>query len=239
MEATAAPLTLRYLGGCPGRSKPEPVTVGVFDDRFELQAGGWGWRIGFDAVQDLGALAPAPDGEGSLVSVRWDAPRGGQTLLLSGRDAVRLRYLLAQGVAAHRAAEEERSRRMTPGGLIPVQGRVVTPWQRELRRMRAFAVGALAVALAALVVVFGVAVYVVGRAATAGHWADDRATLTRLQTDIRLAQERNDPAALSLALQELQDECRRLETYNGDAGNRGGDFTEAQRVCAGAGVTLQ
>jgi hypothetical protein len=83
-----------------------------------------------------------------------------------------------------------------------------------------------------------VAVVVLGSNLGGGHWANDRATLTRHMESIQAADARNDTAALSRALQTLVDECERLAGSNGEAANTGKDFDEAQRICATAGVDL-
>lgn len=241
MTAASPPLSLRYLGGCPGRDRPGPVTVVVLDDRFEVQGHGWGWRIGFGSVVRVDEPQPAPDGDGLVVPIVWTPPQGERTLMLSGRDAVRLRFLLAQAVAAGRfaAARAAVSHIETPPPTRRPGGRPMPgPWQRELRRMRAVTTAALVTALAALVLVFGAAIVVVGRGAGGGHWARDRAVIAARASDVRLAGDRNDAGALSTALQALVDECHRLEAYNGDAANTGDDFVEVQRTCAGAGVAL-
>lgn len=237
MTTSPPALALTYLGGCPGHTRPGPVAVTVYDDRFELQAKGWGWRIGFDSVIRVGDAQPSPDGQGQMVPIAWAPPDGGEpTLLLSGKDAVRLRFLLARGVATSRLAAELPVPEPPARVFLPRRG--VSAWQRELRRMRAVTVAAMTVALAALVLVFGVTLVVLGREASGGHWATDRATLTRLNGDINLAVERNDAGAQSAALQALVDECQRLTGYNGDPKNTGTSFEEAQRTCADAGVVL-
>jgi hypothetical protein len=103
--------------------------------------------------------------------------------------------------------------------------------------MRAVTLAAMGVALTALVLVFGVAVVIIGRDG-GGQWARDRADLTNRVAAVQLAQDRNDAGALSLALQALLDACQELEVRNGDASNSGRDFAEAQRICATAGVVL-
>jgi len=232
-------LTLRYLGGCPGRDRPETVQVAVEEDRFELRGRGWGWRIGFGSVMSVGDAQPAPDGDGAMVPVVWQPPDTGErTLMLSGRDAGRLRFLLAQAVAARQYEAERSAERPSPPAPPPPARRPLGPWARELRRMRAVTLAALTVALVALVLVFGVAVAVLGSRFGGGHWARDRALLTQRSQDITLAQERNDVGGLSQALQALVDECHRLEAYNGEATNTGKDFDEAQRLCATVGVAL-
>ena len=105
--------------------------------------------------------------------------------------------------------------------------------------MRSLTVAALAAALVALVVVVGVAFYLVGGDTPKAHWTDDRAVITGLEGDARTARGRGDDAALGVAQQSLADECRRVETYNGDAGNTGSAFTQVQSSCATVGVTLK
>ena len=156
--------------------------------------------------------------------------------MLSGRDAGRLRFLLAQGVAAERFASERPQR--APPRATPRGRRFPSAWQRGLRPMRAVTVAAMVVALSALLIVFGIALLVMGRSGGAGHWAADRAVLVRYETSLRLAQERDDPGALSQALQAILDACHRLESYNGDTGNAGDDFALVQRTCAEVGVVL-
>ena len=112
------------------------------------------------------------------------------------------------------------------------------PWQRELRRMRAVTAAALVVALTALVAVFGVALLVVGRDAGSSTWVRDRALLEERAADVRLAQERNDAAALSQALDALVAECHRLEARNSEITNTGDDFIAAQQICSTVGVVL-
>ncbi len=238
MTASPPALALHYLGGCPGRTHPDDVEVTVHDDRFELRGHGWGWRIGFGSVVRVGEPQPSPDGEGQLLPVVW-APEGGErTLMLSGRDAGRLRFLLAHGVAAERFVQEQPLPIPERGRVVPAGLRPPSAWQRELRRMRAVTVAAMVVALTALLIVFGVAVFVMGRSGGAGHWAEDRALLARHDDDLRSARERDDADALSRALQALLDECRRLESHNGATGNTGEDFTTVRRTCATVGVAL-
>jgi hypothetical protein len=237
MTTSPPALALTYLGGCPGHTRPEPVSVTVYDDRFEVQAKGWGWRIGFDSVLRVGDAQPSPDGQGQMVPIAWAPPSGGEpTLLLSGTDAVRLRFLLAQSVATSRLAAEMPVPEPPARDVLPRRGGGA--WHRELRRMRAVTVAAMTVALAALVLVFGVTLVVLEREAAGGHWATDRATLGRLNDDIRGAVERNDAGAQSAALQALVDECQRLTQYNDDPKNTGSNFEQAQRTCADAGVVL-
>jgi hypothetical protein len=230
-------LTLRYLGGCPGRDRPDTVQVEIADDRFEVRGNGWGWRIAFASVRAVGEAQPAPDGAGQLVPVVWQPPEGAErTLMLSGQDAGRLRFLLAQAVATR---QFEAARATPPPAPVPPPvARALGPWARELRRMRAVTVAAMTVALVALVIAFGVAVVVLG-SGQGGHWAADRATLTRYQNEIQSATERGDTTALARALEALEAECRRLEaTYNNDGANRGKDFAEAQRICATIDIAL-
>jgi hypothetical protein len=157
--------------------------------------------------------------------------------MLSGKDAGRLRFLLAQAVATHQYEEERAAERPPPPP--PPAVRSAGPWARELRRMRAITVAAMGMALVALVIVFGVAIVVIGARQGGGHWDTDRATLVRLQNGIQTATDRGDTAALARALQGLEDECRRLEAnYNNDGANRGSDFAEAQRICATIDVAL-
>jgi hypothetical protein len=231
-------LTLRYLGGCPGRDRPDTVLVDVGEDRFEVRGKGWGWRIAFSSVRGVGDPQPAPDGEGQLVPVVWEPPEGGErTLMLSGKDAGRLRFLLAQAVATHQY-EEDRAAELPPPPPPPMP-RSAGPWARELRRMRAITLAAMTVALVALVLVFGVAIVVIGSRQGGGHWERDRATLTRHQDEIQAATDRGDTAALTRALQGLENECRRLEAaYNNVGANQGADFDEAQRICATIDVAL-
>lgn len=232
-------LTLRYLGGCPGRDRPDTVEVAIEDDRFEVRGSGWGWRIGFGSVRGVGEPQPAPDGAGQLVPVVWQPPVGEvRTLMLSGQDAGRLRFLLAQAVAT-RQFEEERAAEQPAPPEQPTVPRSPGPWARELRRMRAVTVAAMTVALAALVIAFGVAIVVLGTGQDGGHWKTDRAALARYQNEIQTATDRGDTTTLARALQALEDECRRLEaTHNNDGANRGKDFTEAQRICATIDVAL-
>lgn len=232
-------LILRYLGGCPGRDRPDTVVVDVGEDRFEMRGKGWGWRIAFSAVRDVGDPQPAPDGEGQMLPVVWEPPDGAErTLMLSGQDAGRLRFLLAQAVATRRF-EEARASELPPPSQPPQSRPSAGPWARELRRMRAITVAAMTMALVTLVIVFGVAIVVVGARQNSGHWPADRATLARLQNEIQTATDRGDTATLARALQGLEDECRRLEAaYNNDGGNRGTDFTEAKRICATIDVAL-
>jgi hypothetical protein len=231
-------LTLRYLGGCPGRDRPDTVVVDVGDDRLEVRGKGWGWRIAFSAVRGVGDPQPAPDGEGQLVPVVWEPPEGGErTLMLSGKDAGRLRFLLAQAVATRKFEDERAAEQPSPPP--PPLPRSSGAWARELRRMRAITVAAMTMALVALVIAFGVAIVVIGARQGGGHWDTDRATLTRYQNEIQTATDRGDTAALARALQGLEDECRRLEaSYNNDGANRGSDFAEAQRICATIDVAL-
>lgn len=236
MVASSPVIVLRYLGGCPGHARPEPVRVTVFDDRFEVRAQKWGWRIGFDAVAAVGELQPAPDGDGSLLSVVWTPPGDvPHTLVLSGADAGRLRFLLAQAVTAARLAADQ----PPPAPPVPRVGpRLPSRWQRELQRMRALTTAALAAALTALVLLMGVTVVLLGREAGGGHWRADLARLRQIQAELQLASERNNAADMSGALQALTDECHRLESYNGDAANTGDSFTEAQQICATVDVVL-
>lgn len=237
-------LALRYLGGCPGHSRPEPVQVTVWDDRLELRARGWGWRIGFASVTRVGEPRQA-DGDGPVLPVEWASAGGVSTLLLAGRDAARMRFLLAQAVAAEHLA------RQLPPAPLPVRagatraagrlpgGRGAGPWARELRRMRTVTGAALVVALTALVLIVGVTLVVLGRERGGSHWTGDRALLTRQADDLQVAQQRNDAGALARALTALQEQCARLETYNGEAGNTGDDFNQAQSICATVGILLQ
>lgn len=234
-----APLPLRYLGGCPGHARPEPATVTVADGHFDLQARRWGWRIAYGAVSRVEELQPAPDGDGHILGVVWTPPgEAARTLLLSGTEVARLRFLLAQGAAAARlAAEQPLSPTLPPSPRPRRAPRSAGPWARELRRMRAAGLAAMAAALTALVLVIGVTLFVLGDDG-GGRWRRDRDTLRRLSDGARQASDRNDPAALSLALQALVDTCRELEPRNGEAANTGAAFNEVQQICAGAGVML-
>ena len=215
------------------------MQVTVYTDRFELHARGWGWRIGFDSVVQVGETQPAPDGDGVMVPIVWRAPDGERTLLLSGRDAGRLRFLLAQSVAVARLADElPQPHSDAPPPPAGGRRRYLGPWQRELRRMRAVTAAALVVALVALVTVFGIALLVVARDAGGSRWAQDRAVLEERAADVRIAEERNDAGALSQALQALVEECHRLEARNSETANTGDDFTAAQRTCSTVGVVL-
>lgn len=234
-----AELMLQYLGGCPGRERPDTVQVTIADDRFEIQGHGWGWRIGYGSVLRVGEAQPAPEGQGLLVPVVWQPPgEGERTLMLSGHDAGRLRFLLAQAVATYQVEADRAAAAPARPPAPPLIGRPLGPWARELRRMRAVTLAAMTVALVALVIVFGVAAYVLGSGLGGGHWAADRAILTRYLEEIEAANARNDTAALSRALQALVDECQRLTGYNGEVANTGKDFAEVQRICSTTGVTL-
>jgi hypothetical protein len=236
MVASSPVIILQYLGGCPGHARPEPVRVTVFDDRFEVRAQKWGWRIGFDAVSVVGDLQPAPDGDGSLLPVVWTPPGDTpHTLMLSGGDAGRLRFLLAQAVTAARLRADQPPPLPAPPRPGP---RPPSRWQRELHRMRVLTMAAMTVALLALALVVGVAVVVLGREAGSGHWRADLARLRQIQAELELASDRNNAADMSQALQVLTEECHRLEAYNGDAANTGSSFTEAQQICAAVGVVL-
>jgi hypothetical protein len=253
MTASPPALRLRYLGGCPDRARPDTVDVTLHDGYFELRGHGWGWRIAFSSVVRVGEPQPAPDGDGQLLPIVWEPPGGERTLMLSGRDAGRLRFLLAQAVAAERLTTTRPPAPPAPTGRdaagggpgspapavagAPPARRLPSAWQRELRRLRLLTLVGMTVALAALVVVFGIALVVLGRGG-GGHWAGDRALLERHMADIRVAEGRNDAGGLSQALQALVDECRRLEAYNGEPDNHGDDFAAAQRICATVGVTL-
>lgn len=238
---TDAPsLLLTYLGGCPGHTRAEPVTVMVFEDRFEIQAKSWGWRIGLGSVRRVGETQPAPGGETQMAPVVWSPGTGQEmTLLLAGDDARRLRFLLAQAVARDQLAADLPAPSPAPpaASAAPARGRYVGPWARELRRMRAVTLAAGTVALAALVLVFGVAIVLVGRGATASHWVADRDAVTQKSRDVQFAADVN-PSGLTAALDALVQECQRLEGYNGDTKNEGDDFTEVQRICSGVGVVL-
>ncbi|MER3420348.1 MAG: hypothetical protein C4290_07415 [Chloroflexota bacterium] len=235
MVASSPVIVLRYLGGCPGRGRPEPVRVTVFEDRFEVRAQKWGWRIGFEAVAAVGELQPAPDGNGYLLPVVWTPPGDvPHTLMLSGGDASRLRFLLAQAVTVARLAADQ-----PPPPPPPRMGpRPPSRWQLELQRMRALTTAALTAALTALVLLIGVTVVLLGREAGGGHWRTDLSRLRQIQSELQLASERNSAADMSSALQALTDECHRLESYNGDAGNTGSSFTEVQQICVTVGVVL-
>lgn len=236
----SVPLTLRYLGGCPGRSRPEQVSVTIAPAHFELRARRWGWSIAFVSVVRVEELQPAPDGEGHTAAVVWTPPgEAARTLLLSGTEAGRLRFLLAQGVAASRLAAEQPAPVTLPPGPRPRRPpRSAGPWARELRRMRAIGLAAMAAALAALVLVLGVTLVVLGNGEGGGRWGRDRDALRRISTEVQLAAERNDTVALSLALQALVDRCHEFEPRNGEAANTGAAFREVQQSCAGAGVLL-
>lgn len=243
MPDEPAPLSMHYLGGVPGHNRREIVQVAVGDERVEVRGRGWGWGIGFDTIVGVGDVQPAPDGAGGMVPIAWTPPgEGPRTLMLSGTDARKLRFALAQRVASARLAADlprdepvrgrDTSRRAPPGVAL-------TAWGRELRRMRSLTVAALAAALVALVLVVGVAFVLVGGETPQAHWTDDRAVFVGLESDARTARQRGDDAALGVALQSLADECRRVETYNGDAGNTGSAFTQVQGSCATVGVTLR
>lgn len=233
---TASPdISVDYLGGCPGRRRPEPAHVTVFSDHFVLQARGWGWRIGFTSVVRVGDPRPEPSGNRLVLPVIWRPPGGEQTLLLAGADVRRLRFLLAQAVAVEQARHERAMPVPAPPPALP---RVESRWRRELRHMRAVTAAAMTAALVALAVVLGITLTVIGRGATGGHWARERAQLGERSADVRIAQDRNDPGAISLALQALVDECHRLEAYDGDSHNSGADFASVQQTCASVGVAL-
>jgi hypothetical protein len=234
--ATSPPLSLTYLGGCPGHSRTEVVDVTVFDGYFELRARGWGWRIGFDHVVRVGEAQPSPTGDGQMVPIVWTPPGGGEpTLMLGGKDAVRLRFLLARAVA-----EAQFARANVPPAPPPrLVGRAPSAWQRELRRMRAVALAALSVALVALVLVFGVAFVVIGRGNTTTHWQADRRLIEQRAADLQAAQDRGDGAATATALQALVSACQALQQYNNDVRNQGDDFAATRRVCEDVGVVLE
>ena len=234
-------LSLIYLGGIPKHDKPEPAEIALFETHAEIRTRHWGWSIGLDAIELVGEPLPAPDGEGLAIGIVWSPPGEEQrTLTFSGRDAGRLRFLLAQSVAraqfaaamAAAALEEPLDVARAPG-----QPRALTPWQRELRRMRALTTAGMTVALAALLVVFGVAIFVVG-GSDRSRWAADRVTIDQRQAELRTAETQGEETAISAALQALQDACSRLTTYNGEAGNQGDSFTAVQQVCATVGVSL-
>lgn len=225
-----------YLGGCPGHTKTEPVQVQVFDDRLELRANSWGWRIGFDAVIRVGEPQPSPDGNGQMVPVLWSpAPGREPTLLLSGPDATRLRFLLAKGVADAQfiAAQPERDRPNPP-----FVRRGPSQWQLELRRMRRLTAAALGVAFVGLVAIAVAGLVLLG-GGDDSHWRSDRTAIESRFSELQRAQERGDGVATAAAQTALESDCQTLAArHNPEGAHSGADFLEVQRLCAAAGITL-